>query len=170
MANEQQIERILKNCDAIAELRKAKDTPSIFMEMPSIEQEEWVKELQERVLPPQEDAVSVCLLDTGVSWRHRLIEPGLDFADLHTCEPNWGIIDHRGHGTQMAGLILYSDLFHALQTTDRITALLITVRDSRIPSLPCLPSLFCPRWIPKTLYACTSSGISKNFATKVLSV
>jgi hypothetical protein len=31
------------------------------------------------------------------------------------------------------------------------TALLITVRDSRIPSLPCLPSLFCPRWIPKTL-------------------
>jgi hypothetical protein len=33
-----------------------------------------------------------------------------------------------------------------------ITALLTTVRDSRIPSLPCLPSLFCPRWIPKTLY------------------
>jgi hypothetical protein len=32
------------------------------------------------------------------------------------------------------------------------TALLTTVRDSRIPSLPCLPSLFCPRWIPKTLY------------------
>ena len=26
------------------------------------------------------------------------------------------------------------------------------MRDSRIPSLPCLPSLFCPRWIPKTLY------------------
>jgi hypothetical protein len=34
---------------------------------------------------------------------------------------------------------------------DSITALLITVRDSRIPILPCLPSLFCPRWIPKTL-------------------
>jgi deoxycytidine triphosphate deaminase len=33
------------------------------------------------------------------------------------------------------------------------TALLTTVRDSRIPSLPCLPSLFCPRWIPKTLYS-----------------
>jgi type I restriction enzyme M protein len=31
------------------------------------------------------------------------------------------------------------------------TALLITVRDSRILSLPCLPSPFCPRWIPKTL-------------------
>jgi hypothetical protein len=133
MANEQQIERILKNCDAIAELRKAKDTPSIFLEMPSIEQEEWVKELRERVLPPQEDAVSVCLLDTGVSWRHRLIEPGLDIADLHTCEPNWGTIDHYGHGTQMAGLILYSDLSHALQTTDWITLL------HRLESVKILP-------------------------------
>jgi hypothetical protein len=41
-----------------------------------------------------------------------------------------------------------------------ITALLTTVRDSRIPSLPCLPSLFCPRWIPKTLYQ--SSRLSRS--------
>ena len=121
MANEQQIEKILKNCDAIAELRKAKDTPSIFMEMPSIEQEEWVKELRERVLPPQEDAVAVCLLDTGVNQIHRLITPGLDTADLYSYELAWGTHDHKGHGTQMAGLILYSDLFHALQTNDKIT-------------------------------------------------
>ncbi|MEB3120559.1 MAG: S8 family peptidase [Snowella sp.] len=133
MANEQQIERILKNCDAIAELRKAKDTPSIFLEMPSIEQEEWVKELQERVLPPQDNAVSVCLLDTGVNWRHRLIEPALDTANLHTCDLNWGTHDHRGHGTQMAGLILYSDLSHALQTTDWITLL------HRLESVKILP-------------------------------
>jgi hypothetical protein len=31
------------------------------------------------------------------------------------------------------------------------TALLITVRDSRILSLPYLPFRFCPRWISKTL-------------------
>jgi len=154
MANEQQIERILKNCDAIAELRKAKDTPSIFLEMPSIEQEEWVKELQERVLPPQEDAVSVCLLDTGVSWRHRLIEPGLDFADLHTCEPNWGIIDHRGHGTQMAGLILYSDLFHALQTTDRITLV------HRLESVKILPPKSYPSNDPLLYGAITEQAVS----------
>jgi hypothetical protein len=141
MANEQQIKRIINNSDVIVELRKAdehqiekninnsgvitesqktKDTPSIFLEMPSIEQEEWVKELGERILSPHEDAVAVCLLDTGVDWKHRLIEPGLDIANLHTCEPSWGTHDHKGHGTQMAGLILYSDLFHALQATDLI--------------------------------------------------
>ena len=32
-----------------------------------------------------------------------------------------------------------------------ITALVITVRDSRILSLPYLPFRFCPRWISKTL-------------------
>ena len=44
-----------------------------------------------------------------------------------------------------------------------ITALLTTVRDSRIPSLPCLPSLFCPRWIPKTLYAQSCSRDIMDF-------
>jgi hypothetical protein len=38
------------------------------------------------------------------------------------------------------------------QTQTAITALLITVRDSRILSLPYLPFRFCPRWISKTLY------------------
>ncbi len=154
MANEQQIEKILKNCDAIAELRKAKDTPSIFLEMPSIEQEEWVKELRERVLPPQEDAVSVCLLDTGVSWRHRLIEPGLDIADLYTYTPAWGTHDHKGHGTQMAGLILYSDLFHALQTTDRITLV------HRLESVKILPPKSYPSNDPLLYGAITEQAVS----------
>ena len=154
MANEQQIERILKNCDAIAELRKAKDTPSIFMGMPSMEQEDWVEELRERVLPPQEDAVAVCLLYTGVNWRHRLIEPGLDIADLHTCEPNWGIIDHDGHGTQMAGLILYSDLFHAVQTTDRITLV------HRLESVKILPPDPYPANDPQLYGAITEQAVS----------
>jgi hypothetical protein len=154
MADEQQIERILKNCDAIAELRKAKDTPSIFMEMPSIEQEEWVKELRERVLPPQEDAVAVCLLDTGVNLRHRLIEPGLDIADLHTCELNWGTIDHCGHGTQMAGLILYSDLFHALQSNDRITLV------HRLESVKILPPNSYPSNDPIFYGAITEQAVS----------
>ena len=35
---------------------------------------------------------------------------------------------------------------------NNITALVITVRDSRILSLPYLPFRFCPRWISKTLY------------------
>ncbi len=37
---------------------------------------------------------------------------------MHTCNPNWGVNDNNacGHGTKMAGIALYSDLFEALQT------------------------------------------------------
>ena len=154
MANEQQIERILKNCDAIAELRKAKDTPSIFLEMPSIEQAEWAKDLRERVLPPQEDAVAVCLLDTGVNGRHRLIEPGLDNAHLYACEDVWGTYDHHGHGTQMAGFILYSDLSHALQSTDWITLV------HRLESVKILPPDSYPPNDPLLYGAITEKAVS----------
>jgi hypothetical protein len=39
-----------------------------------------------------------------------------------------------------------------LKDNETVTALVITVRDSRILSLPYLPFRFCPRWISKTLY------------------
>ena len=39
-----------------------------------------------------------------------------------------------------------------LNDEGELTALVITVRDSRILSLPYLPFRFCPRWISKTLY------------------
>jgi hypothetical protein len=133
MANVEKMEQVILNSDTIAELRIAKDTPSFFLEMRAIEQEEWVEDLWNRTLPPSDHAVAVCLLDTGVNWRHKLIEKGLDPAHLHTCNPNWGTGDHDGHGTNMAGLILYSDLFDALQTTGYITLI------HRLESVKILP-------------------------------
>lgn len=99
----------------------AKDTPSFFLEQGLIEQQEWVEDLSQRTLPPRDDAVAVCLLDTGVNQRHKLIEKGLDIVDLYTFDPNWKTNDHYGHGTQIAGLILYSDLFEVLETKNYIT-------------------------------------------------
>ena len=95
-------------------MRIAKDTPSFFGEISPSEQEKWVRNLGERIVPPKEDSVAVCLLDTGVTQIHRLIEPGLSLSDLYTCDPVWTTHDHHGHGTQMSGLILYCDLSAAL--------------------------------------------------------
>lgn len=135
MANVEKIEQVLQNSDTVAELRIAKETPSFFLDMKLIEQEEWVEDLWNRTLRPQDDAVAVCLLDTGVNWRHKLIGKGLDISDLHTCDPNWEDHDHHGHGTQMAGLILYSDLYEALQTQGDITLI------HRLESVKILPSV-----------------------------
>ena len=106
---------IIQNTNAIAELRIAKDNPSVFLnDMGAIEQEEWCKDLLNRTLPPGEDAVAITLLDTGVNQQHTLIQPGLSSDDLHTCDPSWGTHDSQGHGTQMAGIALYGDLVEAL--------------------------------------------------------
>ncbi|MDJ0508881.1 MAG: S8 family peptidase [Crocosphaera sp.] len=127
MANVEAIEQIIKNSDTIAELRIAKDTPSFFLEMGLIEQQQWVRDLENRLeslrydIDIRDNAVAVCLLDTGVNWRHQLIQKGLDTADLYTCDPTWETNDHHGHGTQMAGLVLYSDLFEALTSSEYIT-------------------------------------------------
>jgi hypothetical protein len=122
LANLESMTRIINNSDVVAELRVAKDSPSFFLDMRSIEQEGWSRDLENRLFPPEDDAVAVCLLDSGVAQTHPLITPALELADMHTCNPNWGVNDNNacGHGTKMAGLALYSDLFEALQTLNPI--------------------------------------------------
>ena len=102
---------------AIAEVRIAKDAPSMFLNLPNDEQAEWANDLAGRVISPDADAVAVCILDSGITRAHPLILPGLEVADVHKYDPNWPDGDSaawRGHGTAMAGLSLYGDLFHLL--------------------------------------------------------
>ncbi len=122
LSNITNLSRIVQNSDLIAELRLAKDTPSIFFEMDTEEQLSWVEELCERILPPS-DNVAVCLLDSGVHRLHKLIQPALAPGDMLTCDPTWGTGDSQnwgGHGTEMAGIALYSDLLKALTSSKPI--------------------------------------------------
>lgn len=102
--------------DAIAELRRAKEVPSVFMEMGRLEQREWIEDLLDRVQLPPDEAPRICLLDTGVNAGHPLLEVAIDPEDLHAVDPDWGVGDHdsQGHGTGMAGLALFGDLTEPL--------------------------------------------------------
>jgi hypothetical protein len=108
----------LLNC--IAELRKAKDTPDVFMRMTLAEQREWADDLLERIEPAFSDKVSLCLLDTGVSRDHPLIKPHLSENDMHTYAPGWISSDRIGHGTTMAGLALHGDLVDLLADNRKV--------------------------------------------------
>lgn len=116
------LDRLVKHSDVVAELRRAKDTPSFFMGLGGAEQRAWSAELLERVTPPDTD-VAVCLLDSGVRRTHPLIEPALAADDWHTVKPSWGSDDTpawRGHGTRMAGVGLYGDLVPVLAGGDPV--------------------------------------------------
>ncbi len=105
---------------AIAEVRLAKTTAGVFMNMTPVERQKWVDDLLGRILPPAGDAPYICLFDTGLNHRHPLIAPVANDQDLHTYKPAWGVDDREGHGTQMAGLATYGDLIHVLEGNDPV--------------------------------------------------
>jgi hypothetical protein len=112
--------RLFLNCDSIAELRRAKDTPGQFVTWSNAEQAERATDLIQRVTTPVRQDISVCILDTGITHTHPLISPALEVGDLHRYEPTWDVGDSRGHGTNMAGLALYGDLAAAIASTQPI--------------------------------------------------
>jgi Subtilase family len=98
---------------AISEIRRATGTIEPFLDRGTtgFGQHDWVGELAQRVAPPAHDAPVVCILDTGIAAAHPLIAPGLRGAWAY--DSAWGVDDHQpngGHGTPLAGLVLYGDL------------------------------------------------------------
>ena len=98
---------------AISDIRRATGTIEPFLDRgdAGIGQHDWVAELAQRVTAPSQDAPVVCTLDTGVAAAHPLIAPGLRGAWAY--DAAWGVDDHEphgGHGTPLAGLVLYGDL------------------------------------------------------------
>lgn len=117
----------------IAEVRLAKDEPTFFAGLSRVEEADWVQDAASRIVAPVGDAASVCVLDTGVTRGHPLLEASLAAGDLHACNPAWQVSDHKGHGTEMAGLALLGDL-----TTQLASAGPVQI-DHRLESVKILP-------------------------------
>jgi hypothetical protein len=111
-ASSTQIDHLAYSSGAIEQLRYASDSPSFFTTTVRREQDVWVEELRARIHGPNEPCPAVCLLDGGVAQAHPLINIALENTDCLTVDPQWGTTDdsQHGHGTNMAGGILYGDL------------------------------------------------------------
>lgn len=59
--------------NALAELRRAKETAEFFINLDYRGEREWVDDANQRILPPSPNAPAVCLLDTGVNREHPLL-------------------------------------------------------------------------------------------------
>jgi Subtilase family len=113
-ADIQALGRLYLNSNSIAEIRRAKDTPALFVSWSNVEQAAWAADLAGRLTAPNND-VAVCILDTGVTQAHPLLSPALDTGDVHKYDPTWLDGDAHGHGTNMAGTALYGDLMPHLE-------------------------------------------------------
>lgn len=127
------IGRLFLNCDSIAELRRAKDLPGQFVTWSNVEQAEWATDLADRIVTPINDGVAVCILDSGVTHTHPLLAPALAPNDVQVYDPAWQLEDSRGHGTNMAGIVLYGDLASLLESSDQVA---LTHRLESVKVLP----------------------------------
>ena len=134
----EQMARSVEILNCIAELRLAHVRVEDFLDLSPIDQAEWVRDLLRRTSPPTLNAPAVCLLDTGVSRTHPLLEIGLSEDDCHTYHPDWGPEDHAGHGTQMAGVALYGDLAETMVSNHDI------ILSHRLESVKILPPVGYP--------------------------
>ncbi|GAA3719782.1 S8 family peptidase [Sphingomonas cynarae] len=121
----EQLGRVIANTDSVAELRLARDTPSLFMGMDGAEQRTWSADLAKRLVPIDGEVPAVCLLDSGTTISHPLIKPYLLPVDQQAFDAAWNTEDvsaqgHGGHGTQMSGTSLYGDLMELLDGTGPI--------------------------------------------------
>lgn len=106
----------------VAELRRAKETASFFVDQQARAQVAWGNDLAQRIVPPPSNAPAVCILDTGVTRSHPLLQAAIEETAATAVDPAWGGHDNggssteKGHGTEMAGLALYGDLVEPLTT------------------------------------------------------
>ena len=95
-----------------AELRKAKELSTYYVNLEPAEQGAFVADAVSRLVLPEDDSPCVTIMDGGVNRGHLLIEPGLAEEDMHAADPAWGVADsfEDQHGTGMAGIALYGCL------------------------------------------------------------
>lgn len=114
-----QLQGLLEGCNYLAEIRRAQEPTSFFVELTGREQSEWVDDLLARTTFHDTNA-SVCVLDTGIMAAHPLIEPAIDENCIQAVRQQWGTSDHDGHGTEMAGVALYHDLKRIIDSTEPV--------------------------------------------------
>lgn len=119
-ANRESLTELFLASDQIAEYRKARETVRFFIELSNIEQTEWVEDLLRRMDVSEEIDTSICILDTGINNGHQLISPVLSDNDMHSYSEDWGVHDHKGHGTNMSGVAIFGNLSDALESNGRI--------------------------------------------------
>lgn len=99
----------------VAEVRRAQFVDTID-DLDEQDQGELTDDLASRLLPADDDAPAVCLLDTGTRRTHVLLRDSLAPPDWHAIVDG-GPGDVKGHGTCMAGLALIGPLDAPLLST-----------------------------------------------------
>lgn len=117
-ANRKQLTELITQSDYIAEIRRATEANSFFLDVENTEQANWAKDLLGR-LEQEERNVVVSTLDTGLNNGNILLNKIVTDEDIHSYFSDSGN-DLEGHGTAMAGISAYGNLKEALMSNEKV--------------------------------------------------
>jgi hypothetical protein len=120
----QQLQNSVLYYDGLVELRKPLETAEFFTTLETDWQDLFLDDLQTRT-NLIDSQVSVCLLDSGITMSHQVLNNLIQARNLETINPSWSATDgfRNGHGTQMASLVLFGDLTDTLQNSNHFQVL-----------------------------------------------
>lgn len=117
--NYNDLRNLIAYSNQIAEFRKVTEPSSFFINEPIKNQKLWGDDFSDRLRYEPSNA-TVCLLDSGVAHLHPLIEPFIHEHGIQTVYDDRDLVDYDGHGTEMAGIILYHDLAQHLVSNNLV--------------------------------------------------
>lgn len=109
--------------DNLAEIRKPIEATDFFTNLDKDWEGDFINDLRDRINNQiEQNNVSVCLLDSGVNRLNPLLVDLIPERNLDSVNPTWTNSDsyRQGHGTPMAGLIIYGDLIDPLSSSTQI--------------------------------------------------
>jgi hypothetical protein len=110
VATPEEVFEIVRSSAAVVGLRSASSFAAEDLEIPPASASSQVSKLVSRIRWPKANAPVVTLLDTGVRRSHPLLGGALPAPRMFAVETYWETNDHSGHGTKMAGVVLYGDI------------------------------------------------------------
>ncbi|MEK4455247.1 S8 family peptidase [Paenibacillus sp. FSL L8-0506] len=132
-ANRAALQRLLSESSSIAEMRRASEAVSFFVDVENTEQVAWAQDLLDRLVVDNDSDVFVSVLDTGVANGHMLLQPVINDDDRYSYDKHWSVTDTAGHGTMMCGIVTYGDLKELLMGYENVNI------SHRIESLKIIP-------------------------------
>lgn len=112
-ASVNQLKQLQQFLQQIAEIRPANTVSLDFFDLNSAEQFVWANTLTYTL---ENNLIPVCILDTGVTYGHPLLEQFTNSNCVISAEPQWTPSDNKGHGTGIAGLVVFGDLKYTVQS------------------------------------------------------
>ena len=113
--NRQELIKIFYTSDTLMRVSEVPTLAGFIVGEQGPEQRDWMQMMMSRFRYDQiNDRKYVCLLDSGVANGHPMLLPVLSDNDRFAVVSSWGANDTWPHGTLMAGVAAYGDLYELL--------------------------------------------------------